>query len=133
MAKRLPLNIAPHSNALADPNVHDGGLLGILITDRKIELTVVDTKAQRYCIILDEVVEFLAMDFKQGNIILDITIVRGKDTQPADLEFLNASEYSGNDQYRQKLHQRIVDESLYVLQLNPSYGCPAIAGQIWIE
>jgi hypothetical protein len=135
MAKSLVLNVAADSHQLVHPNLHDGNLLAISTIDGKIELALVDVESQRFYIRLDDVVEFLATDFKQGNIILDMTLVQGKDVQAVDLELLNSSEYSADQEYLQNLHQRVVDQSLYVLQLNPSYGCQliAIAGGISME
>jgi len=135
MAICLMLKIAEDSHALIEPNLHDGALVGISSDNERIDLTVDDAEARRFHIILDGVVEFLATDFKQGNIILDVTIVQGGQTQANDLGTLNQSEYSQDEKYLQKLHRRVVDESLYVLQLNPSYGCQiiSIARKVWIE
>jgi hypothetical protein len=67
---------------------------------------------------------------------LDVTIVRGQEAQAADLELLKSIDSNPvNTQYVDKLFRRVVNESLFILQVNPSYGCQllAIAKAVRIE
>jgi hypothetical protein len=130
---QIPLQICETSKQLLEPRLHDGKLLAISSRDAVVELTVADVSHNRYRVVLDGVADFQANEFRQGNIILDVTISRGKDvgiTDLADLLFrgMSLEEY-------EPLHERIVRESLYVVRLNPSYGCRlvAVAKHITIE
>lgn len=59
-----------------------------------------------------------------GNIILDITVSRGERVRLCDLAQLAFGEEGEVqfDSYLKSIHDQVVRESLFVLQLSPSYG-----------
>jgi hypothetical protein len=125
----IPLRISDKSHTLIDPNLHDGRLLGIgLPSDGRVELMLADVSKKRYRIVLDGIVVFRAMDFREGNIILDVTVIQGKNIQIADLTSLgyDDKDKQRSEEYLLKLRVRVMQESLCVLELNPSYGCHLI-------
>lgn len=122
----ITLNCSEQSRKLLDPNLHDGRLLGIILpSPRDAELAVADATGKRYCIALDGVLRLHAGDFWEGNIILDVTVSRGERVLVDDLAPLA---FAGQNQaqseaYLKSVHNQVVRESLFVIQLNPSYGC----------
>jgi len=124
------LNISEKTHALLEPNLHDGTLVSIgLPREGNAELIVAELSGQRYRIVLDGVSDLLATDFREGNIILDVTVNQGENVQMADVESLVDVGLDGQrpEKYVRIIHERVLRESLYVLELNPSYGCYLIA------
>ena len=129
----MNLSISKESYTLIEPNLHDGRLLGIAIpADRSVEVAVADVAGEGYTIVLEDVLAFHASDFWEGNIILDVTIMRGEEVRLSDLEPLGGQMHEKN--LRETLGQ-IAAKSLFVVQLCPSYGCYflAVAGGIAIR
>jgi hypothetical protein len=117
------------SHSLGDPDLHDGTLVGIgLRSEARVEIVVADESKTRYLIILEGVVRINAMEFREVNSILDVTVIRGEDVRLADLVSL---QYVGQtaqhaEEYLKWIHGKILQESLYVIEINPSYGCHLI-------
>ena len=122
----LTLAVSEDSQTLLEPNLHDGRLLGIVLpSSGRAELTVATVAGKRYCIALDGVLRLHAGDFWEGNIIFDITVSRGEQVRLGDLTQLVFGE-TGEvqfDSYLKSIHDQVIRESLFVLQLSPSYGC----------
>lgn len=122
----IALQIADKSHALLEPNLHDGRLVGITLpTEGTVELAVTEVGGKRYRIVLEGVTEFHATEFREGNIILDVTVTRGENVRLADLAHFG---YAGqnlprSEEHLQRIHKRMLRESLYLVELNPSYGC----------
>lgn len=118
--------VSEESQALLEPNLHDGSLLGIMLPSPGCaKLMVADVTGKRYCIALDGVLRLHGGDFWEGNIIFDITVSRGEQVRPGDLTQLVFGE-TGEvqfDSYLKSIHDQVIRESLFVLQLSPSYGC----------
>jgi hypothetical protein len=127
MLTNISLDISPESHALANPNLHDGLLLGILTSDKIVDLIVADIEKRKYQIKLHDIVILYATQFKEGNSILDVTIARGSEVRADDLSLLHSSDLAPNAQYMEKLLERIGKELLFVLQVSPSYGCELLA------
>ena len=126
----IELNISKKTHALLEPNLHDGTLVSIGLPRKgNAELIVAELSGKRYRIVLDGVFRLLATDFRQGNIILDVTVSQGENVQMGDLESLVDVGADGQrpEKYVRAIHERVLGESLYVLELNPSYGCYLIA------
>jgi hypothetical protein len=124
------LRTSDSSHSILQPNLHDGRLLGINIpVDGCVELTVQSLDGRQYRILLEGTREFWATDFRAGNIILDVTLARGREVRIADVEAL-ACQFQGevrSAEHVQRIYERVLRESLFVLELNPSYGCHLIA------
>lgn len=114
---------------LREPNLHDGRLLGInLPSPECVELTVAGVDESKYRITLDGVSQFRADDFRDGNIILDVTVARNDRLQMMELEPL-VQALKDTQQFKDELksiYDSIARESLKVLELNSSYGCHLI-------
>ncbi len=121
----IPVDIANDSTLLR-PNLHDGYLLGInLVSEDSLELTVAEVSGKKYRILLEGVVDLCAKDFREGNIILDVLVIPSKDVQLHHLSELAKGKPNseGFEKHMRIILERIRRESLYVLELNPSYGC----------
>lgn len=124
--KKIAFKISDDSFTLFEPNLHDGKLLSIAAPiDKRVEIKVEDVLEKQYSIILDGVTRFCASDFREGNIILDVMIMRGRQVKQADLSQLLYAGQMGEEAkvYLEHLLEDIVHKSLLVLQINPSYGC----------
>lgn len=109
------------------PALHDGWLVGICAPGQDIiEITVEQLNHQRFNFVLEGVVEFQADEFRCGNIILDVTINRGKNARFDSLGQLKSPHGVYSADTLGKLFQRIIDEDLSVILINPSYGCQLI-------
>jgi hypothetical protein len=122
----VDLVIAEGSFQLREPHLHDGKLEGIVLQpEGAVKLMVSTVGGNRYEIQLHGVTRFFATDVREGNIILDITIARGEEVS-LDLMREVAHRTSGGwpeMPYLEVLREQVVRDSLYVLELNPSYGC----------
>src|SRR5262245_25860796 len=66
---------------LRHPNLHDGAIEGLqLEADKRLEIALRDVTGQRYRMRLTALRRLICDDFREGNIILSITIDQG--TQP---------------------------------------------------
>jgi hypothetical protein len=123
------LNISDKSNTLLEPNLHDGRLLGInLLSKDCVELSVAEVGGKRYRIFLDGISQFHATDFREGNIISDVTVTPSSSVQISDLQLLG---HIGQNAQRleedlKKIHDKMLRESLLLFEINPSYGCQLI-------
>jgi hypothetical protein len=135
----IKIDISDNSHSILEPNLHDGRLLGIdLPSKSRADLTVAEVSGTRYHIVLDGVLAFHATDFREGNIILDVTVAHGENVQLADLASLGYADQNAPHRAEanlNRLHERVRRESLFVLELNPSYGCHLIgvAKAFWVE
>ena len=120
------LSVSEESHTLLEPNLHDGNLLGLSVpSPQHAELAVADAKGKRYCIAMGGVLRLHAGDFWEGNIILDVTVSRGEQARVGDLSLLAfaGQNQAQSDAYLKSVHDQVVRDSLFVLQLSPSYGC----------
>jgi hypothetical protein len=126
----IALNISKKTHALLEPNLHDGTLVSIGLPRKgNADLIVAELSGKRYRFVLDGVFHLLATDFREGNIILDVTVSQGENVQLGDLESLVHVGPDGQrpQKYVRAIYDRVLGESLYVLELIPSYGCYLIA------
>ena len=125
----IPLQTTDESHTLLTPNLHDGELIGIRLPVKGVvELSVAEMSGKRYRIVLEGIWEFYASEFREGNIILDVTVARGGDVQISDVRSLGNMDpgLQRSEENLERIHKRILAESLYLLELNPSYGCHLI-------
>lgn len=129
----MPIRISPESYVLMEPDLHDGALLGIALpADGRVEIAVADASGKLFCISLTAVTIFHASDFWEGNIILDLTVMRGTQVGPNELTELRSRL---RDEDIRRALESVARDSLFVVQLNTSYGCHfvAIAGEIHLQ
>jgi hypothetical protein len=83
---------------------------------------------KQYELELGSVEYLLANEFREGNIILDLTIQQGKNCSGSVLQRLFGVEYlEKQPEFLGKLQKRIEDERLLLVSIDPSYGCSLIA------
>ncbi len=111
------------------PRLHDGYFEGLRVKDNKsARLFFRDLNDKQYELDLGSVEYLLANEFREGNIILDLTIDQGKDCDVTRLERLFDAEYlKKNPDFLTKLQRRIETEGLTLVSIDPSYGCSFVA------
>lgn len=109
-----------------DPPVHDAHIRGLLLYgDRDLKILIETVDAGHYCLLLRGVERLRADDFRQGNIILDVTIAPIIDSDPNDIAYVYGVEGPDNMFVEKKVRQLIQDKKLLV-KINPSFGCSAV-------
>ena len=114
---------------MEQPRLHDGLLEGIVVkADKSSTLTLRDVTAVQYELELGAVEHLCANDFREGNIILDLTVERGKDCDASLLRTLFDNKYfESRPGFLVALLQRIEAEDLTLVSIDPSYGCSFVA------
>ena len=114
---------------IEQPRLHDGSLEGFYVkADKSATLFVRDVNGVKYELELGSVEYLLANEFREGNIILDLTIERGKDCEVSLLRALFDSKYlETHPNFLVALQQRIEAEGLTLVSIDPSYGCSFLA------
>lgn len=105
---------------------HDDHLEGVTIHGKDIVLTIRKLKDTLWRVRLVDVSLFKADDFLKGNIILDVTVLKTSDVDPATLRgMLQPLEESGY--MNEASFQRILAHPQVLFELAPSYGCEITA------
>lgn len=114
---------------MEQPRLHDGFLEGIIVKENKsATLTLRDVTGVQYELELGAVEHLCANDFREGNIILDLTVERGKDCDASLLRTLFDNKYlESRPGFLVALLQRIEAEDLTLVSIDPSYGCSFVA------
>lgn len=114
---------------MQQPQLHDGLLEGIIVKKNKsATLTLRDVTGVQYELELEAVEHLCANDFREGNIILDLTVQRGKDCDVSLLRTLLGSKHcETHPGFLVALLQRIETEDLALVSIDPSYGCSFLA------
>jgi len=121
--------------AVVWPSLHDGIARGLLLcADKRVLLPIQVNGGLRHCLVLHDVERLRADDFRQGNIILDVTVSRGMQIDPADVAYASDINADAEALLSQTMHRLIENDSV-VVRINPSYGCSAvfICGSITVE
>ena len=111
------------------PQLHDGLLEGIIVTnDKSSTLTLRDISGVRYELELGAVEYLCENDFREGNIILDLTVEWGKNCDVSLLRTLFSNkQLERHPGFLDALLQRIEAEGLALVSIDPSYGCSFLA------
>ncbi|WP_197339955.1 hypothetical protein [Ralstonia solanacearum] len=110
---------------MISPAIHDANLRGIVLVDPDalyIPLRLVSGAS--VCIVLRGVIRLRADDFRQGNIVLDIT-VSGIDVKARDLMYVYgiAQEAKAEMSFLVAAEKDFCDGKLKLVEINASYGC----------
>jgi hypothetical protein len=107
------------------PTFHDGRLAGfVLLPDKRCCLFVVTEDNKFYRVVLLGVEWLRADDFREGNIILDLTVQSGNSVQKADVLFaLSIDNENRHPSFFSAIMERIYRNELLLVQVDPSYGC----------
>jgi hypothetical protein len=110
------------------PNLHDGTIdMLSLKANNVLEIGLTDVKNVRYRLVLSGLERLRCQDFREGNIILDVSLVNG---QSPDKDALRELFGLTNDQTPHFLAQIIVKIEqglLAFVNITPSYGCEVLA------
>ena len=114
---------------MEQPRLHDGFLEGIIVKENKsATLTLRDVTGVQYELELGAVEHLCANDFREGNIILDLMVERGKNCDVSLLRTLLGDKHSeSHPGFLVALLQRIEAEDLALVSIDPSYGCSFLA------
>jgi hypothetical protein len=118
------LSIASDGTVI-EPNFHDARVVGILCpSSQRALLLLKDTSSAVYCLDLKGVNRLRVDDFREGNIVLDLTIEGGHSVRPEDVaHVLGIQGNAVYDEYHSIIMQQIGQKELFLVRLNPSYGC----------
>jgi hypothetical protein len=104
---------------------HDCGLSGVmLLPGGGCALYISGLDAKESIVTLTGVVCLRVDNFLEGNIILDVVVQSGPNVREADVLFaLSINEKSKHGDFVGVTMDRIRRNELYLVQVNPSYGC----------
>ena len=114
-------------DSIIDPPVHDAKILGMLVTSQKkliISMQLVD--GSNVCLVLNDIKRIRSDGFREGNIVLDITIWKGDEVDLKKIAYVHGLEtfypLDSSSYIQQAMHDFLHEERLLV-QIEPSYGC----------
>jgi hypothetical protein len=118
--------VVSETGEVLHPPLHDARLQGVVLASDDRLLLFIDTidRKQR-CLVLGGIERLRADDFRNGNIILDVTVSSGASIAPNDIAYaygLSVSDALVLD----KVVRRLIAEKMLVIRLNPSYGCELV-------
>jgi hypothetical protein len=118
--------VCDRNGIVVKPKFHDARLTGIeLHSEHDVRLSIQASARDRYIVALLGVRRLRADEFREGNIILDVTIERGADCDPDLLAELY--DLRDGNPYVATLLSEVRTNNLALAQLNPSYGCRLLA------
>lgn len=123
-------------DSIIDPNVHDSRILGLITLEKKkLLLPMQTTDKSILCIAFNDLDCLRVDDFREGNIILDITVSRGSEVEVSDIAYAYGLEQfmpSETNSYLDKAVKSFITGKKLFVQINPSYGCKlvCICGEI---
>jgi hypothetical protein len=110
------------------PSFHDGFLDGLwMAPEKKAHLFLRTASGERHTVILSGVEALVICNFKQGNIILDMVLVKSDEITTAHVQRLY--EFATGDRAAPKLQSlldSIRERGLIVVEINPSYGADCL-------
>jgi hypothetical protein len=128
--------VLDNQGLLRQPNLHDGFVDGIYLkSDKAVQIMLRDLRDHRFLMELSGVEALTCNEFKQGNIISVIWIVRGMPPSADTLALLfepphPAVDQKYRDQHKSFIEQqvgRIKDGVVTLVSIEPSYGCELVA------
>lgn len=107
------------------PNCHDARLVGVVaLKNRQCMLLVLMEEGTLYQIVLLGVERLRVDDFREGNIILDLTVESGPLVSKKEVLFaLSLNGDATKSEFVESVLNRIRKRELFLVQINPSYGC----------
>jgi len=116
------IGIAP-GGEIAVPNFHDAKLMGIsLLPESALSMLIKTTDGKMLRLLCEGMERLCAVNFREGNTILDITVSSGDEIDAADVARAYGVDEMGSD-FLPKVVLRLIKEKRFVVKVNPSYGC----------
>jgi len=116
--------VVADTGALLSPGLHDGAFLGMLIfPNKKIQFFAKELNGKVHCFVLTGVERFYADDFREGNIILDITVESGGKVVRQDIsEIFGSSGSVLAEASISDIMKKFATRDFILVRLNTSYG-----------
>ncbi len=107
------------------PDFHDAKLSGLVLSpNNQCTLLITAESGEFHRVVLTGVEWLRADDFREGNIILDVTVQTGESVKKADVLFaLSIDDEKRHLPFFDAIIGRITRGELVLVQINPSYGC----------
>ena len=122
--------LVSEDGSIVNPDVHDAHILGlVMINKKKLLLPVRLTDGSNLCLALSNIDCLRADDFREGNIILDITVSRGTEVDMSDIAYAHGLEQLLSSEANAFLNKAMQDFFIGIklfVQINPSYGCKLV-------
>ena len=110
---------------IVEPDFHDANVNGLLVTnDKSLMVSISGSSCGNKCLVLHGLERLRCDDFRQGNIILDITVSSGPSLNVDDLAYVH--EVERNTPFLQSAMDRLRSQNSLLVRLNPSYGCSLV-------
>lgn len=108
--------------------LHDAHLLSLeLKPDHGCVITFIEEGGRMSQLVLQGIERLKALDFREGNIVLDLDIIRGKTPNSSILRILFDLSPDDNPDYFRLRMAMIEAGRLSLVHVIPSYGCEVIA------
>lgn len=118
------------ADIVVEPELHDSVLTKLKLNQDSVVLTFMMTNNEKVSIYLIGIADFICNGLRKGNIVLDLTVSSGSEAPFHLLEKLINKPKQNNPKFEEfltSLKNKILNSDLYLVQLNPSYGCEMIA------
>ena len=118
------------ADSIIDPQLHDSNLTKLEFNEDCVMLSFILESNELVNIHLIGIVDVICNNLRKGNIVLDLTVSTGSKAEFYILDKLFTKprgDTSKFEIYLASLKQKILQKELFVVTLNPSYGCEMIA------
>lgn len=113
------------ADEIVEPDFHDANVNGLLVTkDKSLLVSVSGSSCGNKCLVLHGLERLRCDDFRQGNIILDITVSSGPSINVDDLAYVH--DVQSDMPFLQSTMDRLRSQNRLLVRLNPSYGCSLV-------
>jgi hypothetical protein len=114
--------------AMSFPHFHDGAVNSLSLKDNSVlEIGIANVNNEMYKLMLNGLDRLRCFDFRQGNIILDVSVVSGESPDKSALRYLlDLKEDEASDFLLDRL-EKIERGILTFVNITPSYGCEVLA------
>ena len=114
--------IVTEAGEISQPPLHDAEIRGLLfVSNNKLLMPISIYDGARLCLVLCGVERLRVEDFRQGNIILDVTVSSGMSIDAADVAYAYGLELK-ESLFLQQTMERLIQEGGIIVRVNPSYG-----------
>jgi len=121
---------------MAHATFHDGQVEGwSLLPNKSLRIDIADVTGGKFSMFLQNVRSFKGNNFREGNIILDVEIVRNADPGIDRLRSLFDLEPTASPAFLLIGMRQVQEGELTFVAINPSYGCEisALCENVTIE
>jgi hypothetical protein len=113
------------ADEIVEPDFHDANVNGLLVTnDKSLLVSISGSPCGNKCLVFHGLERLRCDDFRQGNIILDITVSSGASINVDDLAYVH--EVERDTPFLQSAMDRLRSQNFLLVRLNPSYGCSLV-------